>query len=93
MQKPEPLQWSVVYNPKAERGLDLQLAHNFKLNSKAYCVKMSPDGQRLAVGLSDDGKTYLYELQTGSNIWLVSEPLISRFGLTWSISVFSRIDM
>ena len=73
-QKPEPVRWSVVYNPEVNRSLDLQLAHNFKFNAEVYCIKMSPDGQRLAVGLRDDGKTYINELETGSNIWLVLQP-------------------
>ena len=71
-QKYEPPKWSVAYNPDVERALDLHLAHTFKYDSPANCVKMSPDGQKLAVGLRDNGKTYLCELRTGSNIWLVS---------------------
>ena len=81
-QKFNPPNWSVVYNPKVERTLDVDLAHAFTYDSSVYCVKMSPDGQRLAVGLQGNGKTCLYELQTGSNIWLVSEPHCLRFGLT-----------
>ena len=80
-QKPEPPQWSVVYNPEVERALDLQLAHSFTYDSEAYCVKMSPDGQRLAVGLAYDGTTYINESKTGSNIWQVSQPL-DGFGFT-----------
>ena len=65
----EPPQWSVVYNPEVRRALDLQLAHTFTYGSAAQCVKMSPDGHRLAVGLGSDGKTYINDLETGSNIW------------------------
>ena len=74
VQKPMPPKWSVVYHPEVKRALNLHLAHTFTIDSSVYCIHMSPDGQRLAVG--GDGKTYLNELQTGSNIWLVSKPLV-----------------
>ena len=67
---PRP-KWSVVYNPRVERALELHLAHAFAHDSSVQCAKMSPDGQKLAVGLEDNGKTYLYELRTESKIWLV----------------------
>ena len=76
-QKPtKPPQWSVAYNPKVERPLELHLAHAFTLDPEVCCVHISPDGQRLAVGLSGNGKTYLYELPTGSKIWLATETLV-----------------
>ena len=77
--KPKPPQWSVEYHTEVERALDLRLAHAFTYDFRVYCVKMSHDGQRLAVGLGGDGKTYLYEMKTGSNIGSVSEPLL--FGI------------
>ena len=77
-EKSTPPRWSVVYHPEAERALNLHLAHEFTYKGSANCVKMSPDGQRLAVG--GDGPTYLYELETGSNIWLVWEPPVLSFG-------------
>ena len=69
-----PPEWLVVYNPEVERALELQLAHAFTYDTPVFGLKMSPDGQRVAVGLKDDGKTYLYELKTGSNVWLVLAP-------------------
>ena len=78
-QRTQPPKWSVIYNPKVGRALDLQLARVFTYDSPVNCVKMSPDGQRIAVG--GHGKTYLHELQTGSSIWLVSELFALRFGL------------
>ena len=71
-QKPKPSHWSVVYLPEIDRAPQLHLAHAFTYDSPVMCVKMSPDGQRLAVGLSGNGKTYLNESDTGSNVWLVS---------------------
>ena len=74
--KLKPPNWSVVYHPEVKRAFNLHLAHAFTHDSPVYCVKISPDGQRLAVGLAGDGKTHIFELQTGSNIWLVSEHLV-----------------
>ena len=37
---------------------------------------MSPDGQKLAVGVSDDGERYIDDLETGSSIRLVSELIL-----------------
>ena len=79
-QETTPSNWSVVYNPDVEQALDLHLAHAFTYDSPLCCIKMSPDGQRLAVGLSAAGKTYINEFETGSDVWLVSEPLVLRFG-------------
>ena len=74
--KPTPPEWSLVYNPEVEQNLGLHLAHFFTFDSSVHCIHMSPDGQRLAVGLAGNGKTHLYEMETGSNIRLVSEPLV-----------------
>ena len=71
-EKPKPPTWSVVHHPKVERALTLHLAHTFRHYCSVQAIKMSPDGQRLAVG--GDGPTYIYELETGSIIKLVSEP-------------------
>ena len=49
--------------------------HTFTYDSGACCVKVSPDGQRFAVGFRGDGKMSINELETGSNIWLVLQPL------------------
>ena len=71
-EEPKPPKWSVVYQPEVEKRLDLHLALSFAYDFSVNCVKMSPDGQRIAVGGS--GNAYLNELQTGSNIWSVCEP-------------------
>ena len=76
-QRSQGPEWSVVYHPEVERALELHLAHTFTYDSELDCIKISPDGQRLAVG--GDGKTYLNELETGSNIWSVSAALVLDF--------------
>ena len=67
----EPPTWSVEYHPEAKQVLELQLANIITYGSRALCVKMSPDGHKIAIGLWN-GTTHLNELKTGSNIWLVS---------------------
>lgn len=68
--------WSVAYRPEVRQALDLRLAHTFVYKSPVSCVKMSPDGQRLAMGLAFDGKTYINEVKTGKNIWCVSRCVV-----------------
>ena len=75
--------WSVEYRPEAKRVLDLHLANVIRCGAVVMCIKLSPDGHRVAIGLWD-GTTSLNDLKTGSKIWLVSARLIhvSTFGLT-----------
>ena len=75
-EKPKPPEWSVLYNSEVKRALNIHLAHAFTFDSPVYCVKMAPDGQRIAVGVEYEGKTFINELRTGTNVWLVSERLV-----------------
>ena len=68
--KSELPNWTVEYHPEAKRVLEFKMAKVITYNSPVYCVKISPDGHRLAIGLGE-GTTYLNDLKTGSNIWLV----------------------
>ena len=72
--KAEPPKWSVEYYAEAKGVLEFNMAKVITYSSRVWCVKISPDGHRLAIGL-DDGTTYLNDLKTGSNIWLVPDPL------------------
>ena len=74
--EPEQPKWSVIYDPEVKQALDLHLAHTFKYDSPVRSVKMSPNGQTIAIGLENEGKTFINELRTGSSIWLVSTPLV-----------------
>jgi WD40 repeat protein len=60
--------WSVVYNPEVKKVLDLRITHVFAFKCPVYCAKISPDGQRVAIGLEDNGKTYINDVKTGKNI-------------------------
>ena len=71
-QKPTPPKWSVVRHPEVKPALDLHLAHSFTYDSPVFSAKLSRDGQRLAVGVSGEAKTFVNELKTGSTIWSAS---------------------
>ena len=74
--KSELPEFSVVYNPAVNRALHLHLAHVFIREYPAFCVKMSPDGQRIAVGQIDSGKTVIHDVKTRSNVRSVSGYLV-----------------
>ena len=63
--------WSVEYHPEAKRVLEFHLTNVVTYGAVVVCVNISRDGHRVAIGLGN-GTTYLNELKTGSNIWLVS---------------------
>ena len=67
----EPPKLSAVYHPEVKRALDFQLAHLVTYGSRVLCAKACPDGERVAIGLAYDGKTYINELKTGTKIWFV----------------------
>ena len=67
--KSKPPNWSVVYHSEAKRAFDIHFAYTFTFDSPIYCAKTSPDGQKIAIGLGREGKTFVNELRTGSNIW------------------------
>ena len=73
--KVELPKWSVEYHPEAKRVLEINMANVITYSSPVWCVKISPDGHRVAIGL-EGGTTYLNDLKTGSNIWLVPDPLV-----------------
>ena len=75
--EPDHPEFSVEYNPEEKRALTLHLEHVFTHESPAYCMKISPDGQRMAVGFRYSGTTIISDLKTGSNVRSVSECLFS----------------
>ena len=76
---PDP-EFSVEYNPEVKRALTLHLEHVFAYESPALCLKISPDGQKLAVGFEDGGETIISDMSSRSNDRSVSEHLFSCLG-------------
>ena len=62
--KAEPPTWSVVYHPTLKRVLDLELANVITYESPVSCVKMSPDGLKIAIGL-DERENVLEGIENG----------------------------
>ena len=79
-------EFSVKYNPEAKRALALHLEHVFIYESSAYCVNISPDGQRMAVGFQDSGATIISDMKTRSNVRSVSCFAVS---VVWTKICFS----
>ena len=73
--KAEVPKCSVEYHAEAKGVLEINMEKVITYSSAVYCVRMSPNGHSLAIGLYN-GTTYLNDLKTGSNIWLVPEPLV-----------------
>ena len=61
-------EFSVEYNPEVKRAFDLHLEHVFAHESPAFCMRMSPDGQRMAVGCQTSGETVVSEMRTKSKV-------------------------
>jgi len=62
--------WSVIHNPEIKQALHIDLVETFNFIAKVYCVNFSTDGKYLAVGLDKGGKTYIYDVEKGLNLWL-----------------------
>ena len=73
-------EFSVEYNPEVQRALTLHLEHVFAYESPALCMKISPYGQRAAVGFGHSGATIISDMKTQSNVRSASEYLVSRLG-------------
>ncbi|KAL8676089.1 MAG: hypothetical protein Q9186_007357 [Xanthomendoza sp. 1 TL-2023] len=55
--------WSVIYNPKLPRQLDVELQYSIDLDCYVYCVRFSSDGQYVAIGSSRFAA--IYHVETG----------------------------
>lgn len=53
---------------EVEKELELDIAHVLPHRERIWCVKFSQDGKFLATGCRN-GKTYIYDVQTGNLTW------------------------
>jgi len=84
--------WSVSHNPKIKQALHIDLAKTFDLAAEVFCVKFSPDGKYLAVGLGEgNGRTCIYYVEDGSKIWLVPSQLT--YGLLLTFRASCLVDL
>jgi len=62
-----------TYNVEIKRAIDVSLVRllNTGTGFAVRCVNFSKDGKFLAVGFYDNGKTNIYDVQTGEKTWLV----------------------
>ena len=84
--------WIVSYNSRIKQALHIDLSKTFAFTSMVFCVKFSPDGKYLAVGLcSGNGKTYIYDVEKGLKIWFAAYIYRQRPQLTFRTS--SLVDL
>lgn len=66
-------EWSVTYNSQVEKSLNVCLVRSLdtRYERSTSCLKFSRDGQYLAVGFLGSGRTNIYRVTTGDEIWSV----------------------
>jgi WD40 repeat protein len=62
---PEERKWSITFNNEVEKELDVGIEHDLRHEKWIMCIKFSQDGKYLAAGC-DNGKAYIYDVQTGT---------------------------
>lgn len=61
---------NISYNPGIKQPLHINLVKVINFAAPVFCVKFSPNGKYLAVGLyKDSGKTFVYDVEKNSTIW------------------------
>ena len=82
-------QWSVDFNGDVKPALNMKLENVLTPGAKVWCVRFSPDGKYLAVGVHD-GRTYIYDAKTGAKSLSVAFILVGPCQLTF-VTVSSQI--
>jgi len=80
---PNQLGWSVDFNSNVKPALNMKLERILIPGAPVGCVRFSPDGRYLAVGV-DNRWIYIYDVKTGAKSWSVT------FILVWRTSIDFR---
>jgi len=68
---PNQLDWSVDFNSDVKPELNVKLEHVLTFGDVVWCVRFSPDGKYLGVGVGN-GRTYICDVKTGTKSWSVT---------------------
>ena len=70
----EPDGWSIAFDKRVKPLINVKLVDVLVYTEEVSCVRFSPDGYYLAVGL-DSGQTYIHNVKLGKRTWSVMHPL------------------
>ncbi|KAJ3746676.1 WD40-repeat-containing domain protein [Lentinula detonsa] len=76
--KREGTDWFIVYNPKVEKVLNVNLAHTLMHESVVCCVRFSADGKWLATGCNRTAQ--IYNVKSGSKTCVLVDETVGKSG-------------
>lgn len=77
-QKREGDDWFVIFNPRVQRVLDVELVHTLQHESVVCCVRFSQDGKFVATGCNRAAQ--IYEVQTGRQVVCLQDDTVDKDG-------------
>ncbi|KAG8958011.1 general transcription repressor [Tulasnella sp. 408] len=74
--KKEGNDWFAIFNPQAQRKLDISLTLSLEHESVVCCVRFSPDGKFLATGCNKTAQ--IYDTKTGAKICTLNDETVAK---------------